>query len=254
MPMPFIADQPVSQSTAQENAQAEVISYRVPFWQRNTTLPILCGPLTGSWWLPASGGKIVRLICGTYEREQTRLFQENIKADSVVFDLGANVGYYTLLAAKLARRGQVVAFEPEPKNAAFLRATVAANRCRNVAMHEVAVSAVAGTARFQFGRGTGTGKLSGEGTLEVKTITLDEFVSSSGLKPTHLKIDVEGGEMEVFRGGAKTLASHRPTIFLSTHGDEVHAECCELLQKLNYRLQPIGATNLTEATELLCVG
>lgn len=230
-----------------------VVSYRVPYWQQ-IPLPILAGPLSGSRWLPASGGKIMRLICGTYEQAQSRLFDQHVTADSTVFDLGANVGYYTLLAAKLAHRGHVVAFEPEPRNVAFLRSNIAANRCLNVSIHELAVAATTGVAKFKFGSGSGTGALATEGTLAVNTVKLDEFVAASSLQPTHLKIDVEGAEIDVLRGGMETLQACRPTIFLSTHGAAVHAACCDLLQELRYDLQPIEGDNVASATELLCVG
>jgi FkbM family methyltransferase len=230
-----------------------VVSYRVPYWQQ-ATLPIMAGPLSGSRWLVASGGKVLRMICGTYESAQTRLFERHVLTDSIVFDLGANVGYYTLLAAKLARRGHVVAFEPEPRNAAFLRANIAANRCRNITVRELAVAGVSGTARFKLGRGSGTGALSCEGALHVKLVSLDEFVAESGLSPTHLKIDVEGAEYEVLCGGIETLSLLRPTIFLSTHGPLPHRSCCELLQDLNYDLRPIDAPDLATAAELLCLG
>lgn len=229
-----------------------VVSYRVPYWQQ-ATLPILAGPLSGSRWLVASGGKVARLICGTYEPAQSRLFQQHVLADSVVFDLGANVGYYTLLAAKLAHRGQIVAFEPEPRNAAFLRANIAVNSCRNISVRELAVAEASGTARFKMGSGTGTGSLSGEGDLQVKLVSLDEFVADSGLQPTHLKIDVEGAEGAVLCGGLETLATLRPTIFLSTHGPTAHRDCCEILRDLNYDLQPIDAPDVASAAELLCI-
>jgi FkbM family methyltransferase len=240
-------------STLVESSADQVVSYRVPYWQ-TFPLPILAGRLSGSRWLPASGGKIVRLICGTYEKAQTELFHQHVTADSTVFDLGANVGYYTLLASKLARQGQVIAFEPEPRNAAFLRSNIAANSCRNVVIHELAVSAETGISYFKMGRGTGTGALANEGTLQVKTVKLDEFVASSGLQPTHLKIDVEGAEIDVFHGGMETLKACRPTIFLSTHGPAVHAACCEVLQDLKYDLQAIEGDNVETATELLCIG
>ncbi|QDU27670.1 2-O-methyltransferase NoeI [Anatilimnocola aggregata] len=227
------------------------LSYRLPYWQK-AYLPILRGPLTGSRWLPASGGKIVRLFCGTYEKTQSKLFQELIEDDAVVFDIGANVGYYTLLSARLASKGHVVAFEPEPRNIAFLRANVAANRCRNVSIHELAVAAEAGFANFQMGTGTGTGKLSNEGSLRVPMISLDEFVDQQQMRPTHMKIDVEGAEVDVLRGGRETLINCRPTIFLSTHGRKVHAACCEFLRELNYDLRCMDGGDLAEADSVLC--
>jgi FkbM family methyltransferase len=228
-------------------------TYQLPYWQQ-TSLPIWLGPLSGSRWLPASGGKLVRLLCGTYEQAQTRLFQQHVTADSVVFDLGAHVGYYSLLGAKLASAGQVVAFEPEPRNAAFLRALVAANTCNNVGIHELAVAAESGSKYFAYGTGSGTGHLADRGAFRVPTISLDEFVELHDVVPTHIKMDVEGAEYEVLCGSRETLMLARPTIFLSTHGSEVHDDCCRFLQALNYDLQPIEGDSLETAESILCVG
>ena len=84
--------------------------------------PILAGPLRGRWWLPATRGKLLRIYLGTYEREQTALFRELIRPGHTVLDVGAHVGYYTVLASALAGpRGAVWAFEPNPANAGCLR-------------------------------------------------------------------------------------------------------------------------------------
>jgi FkbM family methyltransferase len=229
------------------------VSYQVPYWQR-TSLPIWMGPLRGSRWLPASGGKIVRLFSGTYEPAQSRLFQEHLTADSVVFDIGAHVGYYSLLSARLASAGQVVAFEPAPRNAAFLRAIIAANTCPNVSIHELGVAAVSGTSPFLLGTGSGTGRLARDGQFQVRTTSLDDFVDAQAHLPTHLKIDVEGGEFDVLQGARETLASTRPTIFLSTHGPQVHDDCCRFLRALKYDLQPMEGGRLEEADSVLCLG
>src|SRR5689334_14548427 len=97
--------------------------------------------LRGYWWLPTSGGKVLRILGGTYEPEQTGHFIHFVRPGSTVLDIGAHVGYYTLLASMLAGdAGYVWAFEPEPHNAEFLRQHLAVNNCRNVHVEEAAVS------------------------------------------------------------------------------------------------------------------
>lgn len=215
-------------------------------------LPIIGGALRGRWWLPASRGKVLRILNGTYEREQTRLFQEHIRPGATVLDVGAHVGYYTLLSAVLAGpRGRVHAFEPNPQNAAFLRRHVRLNRLGNVTVEQAAVSDRAGTARFDFGTGSGTGHLADAGALEVRTVRLDDYCAQHGLAPTVVKIDVEGAEMSVLAGGRETLARHRPVIFLSTHGAEVHAASLGFLRGLGYQLRPILGGDLQTTTEVL---
>jgi FkbM family methyltransferase len=169
----------------------------------------------------------------------------------VLFDVGAAVGYYTLLAARLVGpEGHVVAFEPDAKNAGFLRKHIAINRLSNVEVQYSAVGNRTGHASFAPGSGTGTGHLSESGTTSVPICKLDEFVRSGPL-PTHLKIDVEGAELEVLEGARKILTTVRPTLFLSTHGSTVRQACCQYLRKLGYHTRPMS-TDPKYESEILC--
>lgn len=217
-------------------------------------LPIFGGLLRGRWWLPASRGKILRILNGTYEREQTALFQRLLRPGATVLDVGANVGYYTLLASVLVGdAGKVHAFEPEPKNAEFLRRHVRINARRNVTVEQAAVSDRAGTARFESGTGSGTGHLGDRGTLEVRTLRLDDYCARHALAPSAIKIDVEGAEMSVLHGARETLARHRPILFLSTHGPEVHRAALAFLRELGYRVEPILGGDVESTTEVLAI-
>lgn len=216
-------------------------------------LPILAGPLRGRWWLARSRGKILRVVTGSYEKEQTGLMVALVAAGDTVLDVGAHTGYYTVLASHLVgRSGRVHAFEPDPRNAGFLRRHVRINGCDNTVVEEVAVAARAGTHRFGGGSGSGTARLQSDGGLEVSVVTLDEYCRRGGLHPTLIKVDVEGAEAEVLRGAADLLRRHRPTLLLSTHGPEVHAECLSLLGDLGYGAEPVGGVDPTTADELLC--
>jgi FkbM family methyltransferase len=215
-------------------------------------LPIIGGRLRGRWWDPASRGKIFRILNGTYEREQTALFEQMLRPGDTVLDVGANVGYYTLLAAVLVgEHGRVHAFEPEPRNAGFLRRHAAINRCRNVTVQQAAVSDRAGTARFDFGSGSGTGHLADAGAIEVRTLRLDDYCAEHGLAPTAIKIDVEGAEMSVLQGARETLRRHLPALFLSTHGPEVHRASLDFLRGMGYRVAPILGGDVETTTEVL---
>jgi FkbM family methyltransferase len=216
-------------------------------------LPIVSGALKGRWWLPGSRGKILRILGGSYEPEQTRLFEEHVHPGDTVLDVGAHVGYYTVLSAVLAGgRGAVWAFEPNPANARFLRRHAEINGLRNVHVTEAAASDAEGTARFDFGTGSGTGRLSAGGALEVRTIRLDDFCAARALAPSAVKIDVEGAERAVLEGARETLARHRPVIFLSTHGREVHRACLAFMEEAGYACAPILGDDVRTTTELFC--
>jgi FkbM family methyltransferase len=216
-------------------------------------LPILKGSLKGARWNLNAGGKILRLLLSTYEREQTKLFVDKVGTGHTVFDVGAHAGYYTLLASRLAGpNGAVHAFEPDENNVVHLRKHVEANNAANVTIVAKAVSEENGAAHFELGSGSGTGSLSESGSLTVETLSLDSYCRETGAKPDLMKIDVEGAEARVLRGAAGVLESARPTIVLSTHGPEVHGECCRLLTSHGYRLEPIGGGDIDESRELIC--
>lgn len=214
--------------------------------------PIVRGPLRGRWWLPTGGGKVWRVLGGTYEPEQTSLFTRAVAPGDAVLDLGAHLGYYTLLASRLVGgAGRVYAFEPHPENARYLRQHVRINRCRNVEVLEYAGYDRTGRVGFVYGAGTGTGRVGEPARLTVASVRLDDFVAERGLRPAVVKVDVEGSEGAVLRGAREMLRASRPIVFLSTHGLE-QGDCCgKLLTDLDYRALPLGGRN--GAGDLVCL-
>ncbi len=221
-----------------------------PIW-----LPITRGHLRGRKWSLRSRGKMLRVLLGTYDRAQTELFVRVLRPGMVVFDVGAHAGYFTLLATRLtAPSGRVVAFEPDAHNAASLKANVRLNGLANVVVVDKAVADTVGRRGFRSGTGSGTGRLSdSDQEATVETTTLDAHCLASGLAPAAIKIDVEGAEFEVLAGAERTVTSHRPQIFLSTHGAEIHRRCCEWLTARDYALQPIGAGTIDQAHGVFAV-
>lgn len=214
----------------------------------------MAGPLRGARWLACSRGKLLRVLSGRYEPEQTDLFVEHVRPGDTVFDVGAHAGYYTLLASTLVGpSGRVCAFEPDPGNVRALRGNVETNGCTNVRIEEAAVADGAGTARFGGGSGSGTGRLTEEGEREVSTLALDDYAERSELVPSVVKIDVEGAEHRVLRGASVTLRRASPVLFLSLHGRAPRRACLELLGDAGYRTEPIVADDAGRPSELLCL-
>jgi FkbM family methyltransferase len=180
-------------------------------------------------------------------------FESRIGKGSVVFDIGANVGFYTLLASVLVGdRGKVVAFEPVPRNLRYLWSHLQINRITNVLVIEAAVSDNNGECLFDTGPNHSTGRISKKGGLTAKVATIDKLVAGGEVPPpTHMKIDVEGAELNVLRGGMSTLIAYRPDLFLATHSKGVHRQCCDLLKSLGYNLEPISGTELDQTDEIL---
>ena len=123
------------------------------------------------------------LIRRIYEPYETELFKKLIKSGMVVVDIGANIGYYTLLAAKLVgNNGRVYAFEPEPTNYRFLIKNIELNRYKNIKLIQKAVSDKHGKARiFLDKHNLGMHSLAEAniqekaGFMEVEMVTLDDF-------------------------------------------------------------------------------
>lgn len=219
----------------------------------NTPVPILQGPLRGKLWVKGSSDNGCWL--GSFEYGKQRLMSSLLHPGDTMYDIGANVGYYTLLAShRVGPSGRVVAFEPLPANVRLVERHLRLNRVRNVSVHEVAVSDREGRARFAPNASNAMGKLSDAGSIEVAMISLDSFVSAAGLPdPTLLKIDVEGAELGVLRGAATLLDRARPSILLATHGAHVHQQCCDVLRNAGYQLRPIdeSVASIDATDELL---
>lgn len=152
-------------------------------------------------------------------------FKGRIKPTDVFFDIGANAGFYSVLANHLGAK--VYAFEINPRTFALL----AANARGNITAHHIGVSDSNAGALVKVGMQPGLTSLSPEGTIPVKTISLDEF----GIVPTVMKVDVEGHEIPVFRGAEKMLRAHMPDIVV-----EGSPDITAYLISLGYELHPLG--------------
>jgi FkbM family methyltransferase len=143
-----------------------------------------------------------------YEPATTRLFQETVKPDMVVIDIGAHVGYFSLLAAKLVgHTGKVYSFEPEPGNHAVLLKNIDANGYDNIVATQMAVSDRTGNLTLYI-TALDSGRhsvyhhgLPERGSVTVESTSLDSFLESEGWPTVDLiKVDVEGAEVAVLDG------------------------------------------------------
>jgi FkbM family methyltransferase len=146
------------------------------------------------------------LLFGVYEKPETEFFRAVCRPGMTVLDIGANVGYYTALAAARVDGGKIVALEPDRENFGFLEATVAANSARNVVCIRKAASSKSGVMTlFSSASNRGDNRLYANefpGTQsQVEVCTIDELLSDLGIPTVHLvKIDVQGFEGQVMRG------------------------------------------------------
>jgi FkbM family methyltransferase len=209
---------------------------------KSLVVPILSGPARGLKWVTGSGTHGCWL--GTYERDRQRRLTEVLKSGTCFLDIGANVGFYSLLASRLVgASGQVHSFEPFPRNVAFLKRHVDLNRQANVTVNSVALSD--GPDRvmsFATSANPSSGHLAGDtnaaDSISVSVTSLDSLWNQSAFSaPSVIKIDVEGAELSVLQGGRQMLAACRPIILLAGHGTAIQEQCCRFLRESGYRIE-----------------
>jgi len=157
----------------------------------------------------------LNVLTNRYERGTTRVFERTLRPGAVVVDVGAHVGYYTLLAARLTGpEGKVYAFEPDPANFALLLENLELNQAANAVAIPKAVAGERSNARlFQdplnSDRHTLCPLAAGEDSphsISVATTSLDDFCESLGWPQIDLiKMDIEGAEPMALRGMQRTL-------------------------------------------------
>jgi FkbM family methyltransferase len=237
------------------SAFGKVIRWPLRLIPRDATIPVLTGFVRGFRWIAGSSNATCWM--GVYESEKQRAFAEMVKPGDVLFDLGSNVGFYTLLGSRLAGpAGRVVAFEPSRRNLWYLRRHLELNAITNCQVIEAAVSSQPGVAHFEISDLPVTGRITNEFSAagySVKTVTLDPLVREGEVPaPNVIKCDIEGGEFRALFGARETLTRYKPRILLATHGAHVHASCCELLKGLGYQLRSLErGRNLETVDELL---
>ncbi len=159
------------------------------------------------------------LMLGAYEVIFGKIFREALAPDMTIVDIGANIGYYTLIAsAHAGKDGKVIAYEPEPENLRLLERTIAKNHLENVIVVTSAVGEKTGNATL-YCDPNNKGKhtllpVEGNTPTTVQTTTLDASLENQNLHRVDvIKIDIEGWEAKAFRGMQKTLATYHPQIF-----------------------------------------
>lgn len=195
----------------------------------------------------ATGGNPGYLL-GTSMPEEQETLKSLLKEGSVFYDLGANIGFYSTLAAHLVGpKGQVYAFEPFPSSAAAARLNAELNGFTQVSVIEAAVSDKAGTAAFTLGEASRNHKLSSGTSLDpapetgasfhVPCLRLDSYIEEMHLRlPDVVMIDIEGAEVNALNGLADTIRRCKPAIMCEVHWipTEFDHFCLTVLAPLGY--------------------
>ena len=184
-----------------------------------------------------------RIWLGNYEQEFSEALAADVIPGGVCYDIG---GYRGFFSGMMACQGaaSVHVFEPLPENVIQIRKMVALNPTLAIKVHQMALADVTGETSFSVMPETSMGKLgeskfdSGdcpEERIQVILDTLDTMLRDHRIEPAQLvKIDVEGAELLVLRGGVEFIAKYRPTFFSEAHSHELARGCVEFLKPLGY--------------------
>jgi FkbM family methyltransferase len=183
------------------------------------------------------------MLRGLHEPMVQEALRRTLADGSTFYDVGANMGFMTLVGARLVGpAGRVVSIEPEPENVAAIEANAAINGIATITVIAAAAAAESGPVEVIGVRDTLWTRLAevGEHPMErerllVPGVRLDDLVYESGIDPPDVvKIDVEGGELQVLAGMSRLLRDRRPAIIAEMHGK--NAAVCELLREAGYRI------------------
>jgi FkbM family methyltransferase len=212
---------------------------------KDSVVPILAGPLRGKKWV--AGSSVHGCWFGSYESQKQQFVADALRPGQIVYDVGANVGLYSLLASgAVGPQGRVFAFEPVTENIHYLERHLALNGISNCSIVRAAVCAQDGKRQFDFSDDRSRGRLSADGSECVPTIRLDSFLAEDRerRRPHFVKIDAEGGEAQVLEGAVSLLKESSLIVSVATHSPELDVYCNKLLTSLGYSVRPIGAYDL----------
>jgi FkbM family methyltransferase len=225
-----------------------------PVWRR-----IEAGPLAGLvMFLNTGHGRSLsdRIVAGTYEPELLNAIRHLSARGGYLYDVGAHVGYVSCAWVHLGGAG-AEAFEPVAANAQIVRHAAARNKLGSIRVHEIALADANTTARMRVNDAnlstSSMAYLENQGgveerrdsleyavaqTIGVPVRALDDYVAEHALPPpSAIKIDVEGAEGHVIRGGLQTLKRYRPPILCELHNIESAVDVANQLAGLDYAPQ-----------------
>ena len=227
-------------------------------------LPFLMGPLKGML-MKISLKSERQFIYGNFEVEVVKMIQDVIKPGWVIYDVGAHVGYFTLIFSRLVGpKGHCFSFEPSPKVFRRLKSNVQLNRRRlqaEVDAIEIGLYSEAGQKEFFIGGSSSTGRLvrfpkevPEETIVTVPVTTIDTLVGNGMPSPDIVKIDVEYVEDHVIRGAINTISNHQTIILCEIHTIESGTNCFNILKSLSYDIRHIETTHAWNSTDSVSTG
>jgi FkbM family methyltransferase len=171
---------------------------------------------------------------GSYQEDVLVAIQKLCREGDIFYDVGAHHGLMSIVASKaVGNGGKVIAFEPNPDALRHLYYHLKLNNAANVIVEPIGLMDREGYMDFYQQKGAVTwnssfikqfvGRNSPINPINIQTTTLDKFVADTGLIPNVIKIDCEGSEMPVLKGGPETIKKYRPIIIIELNLESASA-------------------------------
>lgn len=216
-----------------------------------------CQPVRGATLLLRTDQRIERWMwAGAYEPELVSLLKHKLRPGMTVFDIGANIGYFSVIAAALVGPyGKVHAFEPMPQN--FLRLEKNLRPFKRAIPHRCAVGSTACNVIMHYSdTESGWASVYPEQnrplSITAEMIRLDDWLGPNPVERIDfLKLDIEGGELDALLGGQELLRRFRPTIVAEMRSESKGNKLSKLLGE-SYQCRPFGSDSIL-ATPMLRV-
>jgi FkbM family methyltransferase len=237
------------------------LQFRIPILRK--PINFVGQALTGEGVIQRGAGKGLRFnargcnsgyLTGTSEPLEQELVLKYSFTGAVVYDLGANAGFYAVIAARaVGAAGQVYAFEPTPELAVRARNNAAINSLDNLCVVEAAISHQDGMIEFEIGASHVNNSIRNQNSqrnqraILVRSTRLDTFAADHR-PPDLLLIDIEGAEIEAIESGLETISRYRPAIMVEVHwlGRTFIDFCESALKPLGYEASTYNGEPLSD--------
>ena len=224
-------------TTDHNSIVGRIIRFPLRLIPPTTIVRIPSGLNKGFRWI--CGSSIQRCWFGTYEFDKQDFVARIIKPGMTVWDVGANVGFYTLAFAGLVgKAGKVISYEPLAANVRYLLRHIELNHLRNITVIQAALSDTTELLGFTATSTSSIGTLTSRNHhYLIPTLTPTAIVEAfPAFVPQIIKLDIEGAEATVLTAARSLLQEHSPDILLALHGKTQEERCVELLNELGYNL------------------
>ncbi|MBN8575718.1 MAG: FkbM family methyltransferase [Cytophagales bacterium] len=195
------------------------------------------------------------LLNKTYEPEAVELLNANLGDNDVFVDVGANIGYFSLVVGARSSAIKIFAFEMGSENVQIFNKNLALNNLKNIEVHQVAVADFTGKVFYEDSAvGNAVLKIMTDNkennpdVVVVESVTLDDFFRERTEKPTVVKIDVEGAEMKVLQG-MQQLLSTNIKLLIEIHPKDLigfgssREEVLQYLKEQQFQIRPVASSD-----------